>query len=135
MPVLAAPVERGFDVVAAIPSGVLMFKQELPLHFPDDALVRKVAEHLFDPFEYPMLSHTAGRLRTDFQARRGKIAYHVTCHTRAPLSLRVRRSRPESTIRPTRIPSRSPRPVVRRCPPTWLRDPAADRGEPAHVGR
>ena len=30
-------IERGYDIVAPIPSCVLMFKQELPLMFPDDA--------------------------------------------------------------------------------------------------
>jgi glycerol-3-phosphate dehydrogenase subunit C len=82
IPELAALIDRGCDLVAAIPSCVLMFKQELPLLFPEDAAVRKVAEHTFDPFEYLMLRHKAGRLRTDFKAELGKIAYHVPCHLR-----------------------------------------------------
>ena len=82
VPVLAALVDEGYDIVAAIPSCVLMFKQELPLLFPDDVLVRKVAEHMFDPFEYLMLRHKAGLLRTDFQKPLGKVAYHVPCHLR-----------------------------------------------------
>ncbi|HYM42457.1 MAG TPA: heterodisulfide reductase-related iron-sulfur binding cluster, partial [Steroidobacteraceae bacterium] len=48
---LQEAVAAGFDIVAPIPSCVLMFKQELPLMFPDDAAVRSVAEHMFDPFE------------------------------------------------------------------------------------
>ncbi len=82
VPVLAAMVEQGFDLVAAIPSCVLMFKQELPLLFPDDAQVRLVAEHTYDPFEYLMLRHKEGRLNTDFKVPLGKIAYQVPCHLR-----------------------------------------------------
>ncbi len=36
IPVLAQLVDEGWDIVAPIPSCVLMFKQELPLMFPDD---------------------------------------------------------------------------------------------------
>jgi len=82
VPALAALIDQGYDVVAAIPSCVLMFKQELPLLFPDDALVQKVREHTFDPFEYLMLRHKAGLLRTDFKQALGKVAYHVPCHLR-----------------------------------------------------
>jgi Fe-S oxidoreductase len=49
IPQLAQAVAAGFDIVAPIPSCVLMFKQELPLMFPDDAEVRAVAAHTFDP--------------------------------------------------------------------------------------
>ncbi len=59
-----------------------MFKQELPLLFPDDPLVQKVREHMFDPFEYLMLRHKAGLLRTDFKRELGKVSYHVPCHLR-----------------------------------------------------
>ena len=82
IPALAALIEAGCDVVAAIPSCVLMFKQELPLLFPDDAQVRLVAEHTYDPFEYLMLRHKEGRLNTDFRVELGKVAYHVPCHLR-----------------------------------------------------
>jgi glycerol-3-phosphate dehydrogenase subunit C len=75
-------IDAGYDLVAAIPSCVLMFKQELPLLFPDDAFVRTVQEHMFDPFEYLMLRHKAGALRTDFTRELGKVSYHVPCHLR-----------------------------------------------------
>jgi Fe-S oxidoreductase len=82
IPVLARLVEQGYDIVAPIPSCVLMFKQELPLMFPEEAAVARVAERIFDPFEYLMLRHKAGLLRVDFQRSLGKIAYHVPCHLR-----------------------------------------------------
>ena len=37
---------------------------------------------MFDPFEYLMLRHAAGLLRTDFKAALGKVSYHVPCHLR-----------------------------------------------------
>ena len=88
---LAALIDAGHDIVAPVPSCVLMFKQELPLMFPDDATVAKVREHMFDPFEYLMLRHRAGLLRTDFKHPLGKIAYHVPCHLRVQnLGLKTR---------------------------------------------
>ncbi|MET0093876.1 MAG: heterodisulfide reductase-related iron-sulfur binding cluster [Sedimenticola sp.] len=82
IPVLAGLVDEGWDIVAPVPSCALMFKQELPLIFPDDADVKKVAEAIFDPFEYLVHRHKAGRLNTDFRHPLGKVAYHAACHQR-----------------------------------------------------
>jgi Fe-S oxidoreductase len=73
---------EGFDLTAPIPSCVLMFKQELPLMFPDDEDVALVRDRFFDPFEYLMERHRAGLLRTDFKHPLGKVAWHVACHQR-----------------------------------------------------
>ena len=82
IPVLAKLVDEGWDIVAPVPSCALMFKQELPLMFPDDAQVKKVSEAIFDPFEYLMHRHKAGKLDTDFKQPLGKVAYHAACHQR-----------------------------------------------------
>lgn len=82
IPQLVRLVDEGWDIVAPIPSCVLMFKQELPLLFPEDADVAKVRDAIFDPFEYLMLRHRQAKLRTDFKQSLGKIAYHVPCHLR-----------------------------------------------------
>ena len=82
IPVLAALVREGFDLTAAVPSCVLMFKQELPLMFPDDAEVALVKAHFFDPFEYLMERHRDGLLATDFRQSLGKVAWQVPCHQR-----------------------------------------------------
>jgi len=82
LPPLLAMIERGYDLVAPVPSCVLMFKQELPLMFPDDADIAAIKQHMFDPFEYLSLRHKAGLLRTDFSRPLGKISYHVACHLR-----------------------------------------------------
>jgi glycerol-3-phosphate dehydrogenase subunit C len=91
IPQLARAVSAGYDIVAPIPSCVLMFKQELPLMFPDDAEVKRVAQRIFDPFEYLMRRHAAGLLRTDFKTSLGKVSYHVPCHLRVQnLGLKTR---------------------------------------------
>ncbi len=82
VPELAARVRDGWDIVSPIPSCTLMFKQELPLMFPGDADVKQVAGAFFDPFHYLALRHKAGRLRTDFKAGLGKVAYQIPCHLR-----------------------------------------------------
>lgn len=82
VPELARLVDEGYDLTALIPSCVLMFKQELPLMFPDDADVQKVKNAFYDPFEYLMLRHKEGALNTHFKNPLGKIAYHAACHQR-----------------------------------------------------
>jgi glycerol-3-phosphate dehydrogenase subunit C len=82
IPQLAKLVDEGWDIVAPVPSCALMFKQELPLMFPDEADVQKVAGAIFDIFEYLMLRHKEGLLKTDFKQGLGKVAYHAACHQR-----------------------------------------------------
>jgi Fe-S oxidoreductase len=82
IPKLAALAREGWAIVAPIPSCGLMFKQELPLMFPDDPDVRAVQEAMFDPFEYLALRLKDGLLKTDFSRGLGKVSYHVACHLR-----------------------------------------------------
>jgi glycerol-3-phosphate dehydrogenase subunit C len=82
IPELLRWVEQGYDIVAPVPSCVLMFKQELPLLFPEDDDVQRVAKAFFDPFDYLHRRHKAGHLRTDFPQQLGKVAYQVPCHLR-----------------------------------------------------
>jgi Fe-S oxidoreductase len=102
VPRLKALVDAGYDIVAPIPSCVLMFKQELPLMFPEDADVQAVKARIFDPFEYLMLRHKAGLLRTDFTQKLGKVSYHVPCHLRVQnIGLKTRdvlKLVPETTV-------------------------------------
>jgi Fe-S oxidoreductase len=102
IPELKRLVDEGWDIVAPIPSCVLMFKQELPLMFPDDPDVQQVRARIFDPFEYLMRRHKAGLLRTDFQRKLGKVVYHVPCHLRVQnIGLKTRdvlRLVPDTTV-------------------------------------
>jgi glycerol-3-phosphate dehydrogenase subunit C len=82
IPQMLQLIDEGWDIVAAIPSCVLMFKQELPLMYPDDEDVQKVRQHIFDPFEYLWHRHKAGLLKTKFSTPVGTVAWHVPCHQR-----------------------------------------------------
>ena len=82
LPLLLEAIEAGCDLLAVVPSCVLMFKQELPLLLPDDEAVARVQAHFFDPFEYLMLRRKAGLANTDFKKPLGKVAYQVACHQR-----------------------------------------------------
>ncbi len=82
IPMLADMVDAGYDIIAPVPSCVLMFKQELPLMFPNDPQILKVKKAIFDPFEYLMSRHKHGKLKTDFKTPLGKISYHAACHLR-----------------------------------------------------
>ena len=82
IPQLVRLIDQGLDIVAAVPSCVLMFKQELPLMFPDDEDVLKVKRHIFDPFEYLLHRHKAELLSTEFRQGLGTVAWHVPCHQR-----------------------------------------------------
>ena len=50
--------------------------------FPDDEDVKAVAKAMFDPFEYLVLRHKDGLLKTDFRNPLGRVSYHVPCHLR-----------------------------------------------------
>ena len=82
LPLFTQAIADGYDIIAPIPSCVLMYKQELPLMFPDDADVAKVQAAFFDPFEYLMARHKDGLIDTAFTHSLGKVAYHAACHQR-----------------------------------------------------
>jgi len=82
VPVLAKYAKEGYAILSAIPSCTLMFKQELPLMFPQDADTQAVKRAMFDPFEYFIARHKDGLLKTDFKAALGKVSYHIPCHGR-----------------------------------------------------
>lgn len=82
IPHLAKLAREGYAILTAIPSCTLMFKQELPLMFPDDADVKVVKAAMFDPFEYLVMRNKEGLLKTDFKHGLGKVSYHIPCHSR-----------------------------------------------------
>ena len=82
IPVLGKLAKEGYAILAAVPSCALMFKQEIPLMFPDDPDVKAVEDAMFDPFEYLVLRKKDGLLRTDFKDKLGKVSYHIPCHSR-----------------------------------------------------
>ena len=75
-------VDDGYKIIAPVPSCVLMFKQELPLLFPDNIDIKSISMALHDPFEYLLKLHEQGNLKTDFTREIGSIFYQVACHQR-----------------------------------------------------
>ena len=82
VPVLERYARHGYAILSAVPSCTLMFKQEIPLMYPDDAAVQAVRDAMWDPFEYLTARHKDGLLKTDFRQPLGKVSYHVPCHGR-----------------------------------------------------
>ena len=80
--VLARYAEAGYAILAAVPSCALMFKQEIPLMYPDDAAVQRVKEAMWDPFEYLMQRKRDGLLKTEFPVALGNVSYQIPCHGR-----------------------------------------------------
>ncbi len=82
IPVLAKYAKDGYAILAAVPSCALMFKQEIPLMYPDEADVQLVKEHMWDPFEYLMQRKRDGLLKTEFPVPLGNVSYQIPCHGR-----------------------------------------------------
>ncbi len=82
MPRLAKLAAGGYAILTPIPSCTLIFKQELPLMFPDCAETQAVKAAMWDPFEYFIARNKDGLLKTDFKKPLGKVGYHVPCHSR-----------------------------------------------------
>jgi glycerol-3-phosphate dehydrogenase subunit C len=82
IPHLAKYAKDGFAILSAIPSCTLMFKQEIPLMFPNCEDTKLVQDAMWDPFEYLIARKKDGLLKTDFKKPLGKISYHIPCHGR-----------------------------------------------------
>src|SRR5688572_25284928 len=82
VPHLAKLAREGYALLTPVPSCTLMFKQELPLMFPEDEDVKAVEQAMFDPFEYLVQRNKDGLLKTDFKQPLGKVSYHIPCHSR-----------------------------------------------------
>jgi glycerol-3-phosphate dehydrogenase subunit C len=76
-------IEKGYDIVALVPSCALMMKFEWPLILPDDANVRKLSAHCYDVTQYVVdISKTSG-LADGLGPLDGDVTLHIPCHARA----------------------------------------------------
>ncbi len=82
IPPLAKLAREGYAILTPVPSCTLMYKQELPLMYPDDPDTIAVRDAMFDPFEYLVLRKKENLLKTDFKRPLGKVSYHIPCHSR-----------------------------------------------------
>lgn len=82
LPLFLDAIANGYELMSIVPSCTLMYRQELPLLFPDDDDVARVCAAFFDPFEYLVLRRRDGLANVDFKEPLGKVAYHAACHQR-----------------------------------------------------
>lgn len=75
--------DRGFDVVALIPSCALMIKLEWPLMLPDDAGIKRLAECTFDLSQYVVDIAKKNGMADGLSPLDGGISAHLACHARA----------------------------------------------------
>ena len=82
IPQLARLARDGYAILTPVPSCTLMYKQELPLMFPDCEETQLVKQAMWDPFEYFIARRRDGLLKTDFKQALGQVSYHIPCHSR-----------------------------------------------------
>lgn len=82
IPILARYAAQGYAILSAVPSCTLMFKQEIPLMYPEDGEVQAVKNAVWDPFEYLMARKRDGLLKTEFPVSLGNVSYQMPCHGR-----------------------------------------------------
>jgi glycerol-3-phosphate dehydrogenase subunit C len=76
-------IDRGYDVVALVPSCALMLKFEWPLILPDDPAVKKLAAATFDIAEYVVAIAGKEGLAPGLKPLDGGVTLHIACHARA----------------------------------------------------
>ncbi len=75
-------IDKGYDVIALVPSCVLMLKFEWPLLLPNDKTVATLSKATYDVAEY--IVELAGKGLSDgLQAMEKAVTVHIACHARA----------------------------------------------------
>ena len=75
-------IEKGYDVVAVVPSCALMLKFEWPLIVEDNEDVKKLSQSTFDITEY-MMDIAKKEGLADGMSPIGDVTVHISCHSRA----------------------------------------------------
>ena len=76
-------VEKGYDVIALVPSCTLMLKFEWPLIDPENENLKKLAQATFDISEYVVDIAKKDGLADGLEPLDGGISVHIACHARA----------------------------------------------------
>jgi glycerol-3-phosphate dehydrogenase subunit C len=76
-------IEKGYDIIALVPSCALMLKFEWPLILPGSAEVKLLAEATFDLAEYIVGIARKEGLAPGLAPVPGGVALHMACHSRA----------------------------------------------------
>ena len=76
-------IDRGYDIIALVPSCALMLKFEWPLIVPNDAAIEKLATATFDISEYIVALAKEQGLAPGLGPLDGGVTLHLACHARA----------------------------------------------------
>jgi glycerol-3-phosphate dehydrogenase subunit C len=76
-------VEKGYDVIALVPSCALMLKFEWPLVLPGNAEIKRLSDATFDVSEYVVDIAKREGLAPGLKPLEGGVALHIACHARA----------------------------------------------------
>jgi glycerol-3-phosphate dehydrogenase subunit C len=76
-------IDKGYDIIALVPSCALMLKFEWPLIVPDDAAVEKLAKATFDVSEYIVDIARKEGLAPGLSPLDGGVTVQLACHGRA----------------------------------------------------
>ncbi len=76
-------IEKGYDVIALVPSCALMLKFEWPLIVTDDDNVKKLSAATFDITEYMVSIAKDEGIAEGLKALDGGVTVHISCHSRA----------------------------------------------------
>ncbi len=95
-------VDRGYDVIALVPSCALMLKFEWPLVVPGDEEVKRLSGATFDIAEYLVGIARKEGLAPGLKPLDGGVSLHLTCHARAqnvgPKAAELLRLIPEADV-------------------------------------
>ncbi|MBT5048154.1 MAG: glycerol-3-phosphate dehydrogenase [Rhodospirillaceae bacterium] len=76
-------IDKGYDIIALVPSCTLMLKFEWPLILPDDENVKKLSAATRDITEYVVDIARNEGLSPGLSALEGGVTVHLACHARA----------------------------------------------------
>jgi glycerol-3-phosphate dehydrogenase subunit C len=76
-------IEKGYDIIALVPSCALMLKFEWPLILPQNEDVKLLSKATFDLSEYVVDIGKKEGLAPGLQTAEGSISLHMSCHSRA----------------------------------------------------
>jgi glycerol-3-phosphate dehydrogenase subunit C len=76
-------IDKGYEVIALVPSCALMLKFEWPLILPDDEDVKRLSQATFDISEYVVAIAKKEGLADGLAPLPGGVALHIACHARA----------------------------------------------------
>lgn len=95
-------IDKGYDIVALVPSCALMLKSEWPLILPQDEGVKKLAQATRDAAEYVVEIARKEGLAEGLKPLPGGVALHLACHARAqnmgPKAAEMLRLIPEADV-------------------------------------